>query len=480
MDTSLLSNPLSVKVRVADEGVTVDCSDHLQPYELCTAEGAKVGRVFGYLIRAASRPNLSVEDGRIVWNSPRYDLSGFEVDIVGGLQGAFVAIVEFAGAARLYTDAMSQTPIVYDPARRVAGCSANDILSDEDYAAALRKDRVAKLVVREGKGGWIPGTLTAHEGVRRLLPNHYLDLKTFTSERFWPSPAFRHHRTSEEAAVIAGRALRTFIQACADQTEVCGTLTAGFDTRVLLAASRPVAHRMPFVTFLDGPRGLDQVRAEELARQLNLDFRFTPVVEASEAEQRRWDRLVGHCVFEVNRRIHPTLAQTPGKLLFTGLFGVPGRSSLYKRDYETIDERAATPESIIQRLALPYNADVAADLAAWLAPIQHLPHSTVLDLAYTELRFGSWAMAQAPAQKAVRMSLSPMGQRAVQDAFMSVPPRDKQDKRLFTALARENWPEVMDLPVNRYGDYRDRLHFLQKALNVSRLRRAIRRRLGRR
>ena len=312
------------------------------------------------------------------------------------------------------------------------------------------------------------------------MPNHYLDLKTFTAERFWPSRDFRHHRTSEEAAAIAARALRTFIQACAEQTDVCGTLTAGFDTRVLLAACRPVVARMPFVTFVDGTPGLDQIRAGELARRFNLDLRLIPVVQASEESQRRWDRLVGHCVFEVNRRIYPTLAEAPGQLLFTGLFGVSGRSSLYKRDYLQIDESTASPESIISRLALPYNLDVATDLAGWLEPIRHLPHSTVLDLAYTELRFGSWAMAQAPAQKAVRMSLSPMAQRVVQDAFMSVAPADKQDKRLFTALARENWPEVMNFPVNKYGDYRDKLNFVKKSLDFSRVKRVIRRRMANR
>jgi hypothetical protein len=479
MPASLLSDPLSVKVRVdGGERVSVEFSRHLRRYELQTADGASVGQVVGYLIRSANGPNLTVNEGQIIWKSPRYDLPAFEMDVIGSLQGAFLAVAELGGALRLYTDASSQIPIVYDASRRLAGCSANDLLSDADYHAALRQDRVSKLVVREGKGGWIPGTLTAHEGVKRLLPNHYLDLRTFASERFWPSPDFRHHRTSEEAAAIAGAALRSFILACAEQTEVCGTLTAGFDTRVLLAASKPVVDRMPFVTFVDGPPGLDQVRAGELARRFDLDLRFIPVVEASEDEQRRWDRLVGHCVYEVNRRIHPTLAEIPGELVFTGLFGVSGRSSLYKRDYHIIDESMATPESIIQRLALPYNEDVAVDLAAWLAPIQHLPHSTVLDLAYTELRFGSWAMAQSPAQKSVRMSLSPMGQRVVQDAFMSVAPNDKQDKRLFTALARANWPEAMELPVNRYGDYRDKLSLVRKLLDVARVRRAIRRRLA--
>jgi hypothetical protein len=71
-----------------------------------------------------------------------------------------------------------------------------------------------------------------------------------------------------------------------------------------------------------------------------------------------------------------------------------------------------------------------------------------------------------------------MGQRVVQDAFMSVAPNDKQDKRLFTALARANWPEAMELPVNRYGDYRDKLSLVRKLLDVARVRRAIRRRLA--
>ena len=41
-------------------------------------------------------------------------------------------------------------------------------------------------IVAEGVGAWIAGDDTAHRGVRRLLPNHALDLATWEYRRHWP------------------------------------------------------------------------------------------------------------------------------------------------------------------------------------------------------------------------------------------------------------------------------------------------------
>ena len=83
-------------------------------------------------------------------------------------------------------------------------------------------------------------------------------------------------------------------------------------------------------------------------------------------------------------------------------------------------------------------------------------------------------MAQAPAQKAVKMSLSPMAQRAVLHAFMATPPAEKQTTRLFTMIAERNWPETMALSVNRFGDWRDKAATAKKLFDAQKIRRFVR------
>ena len=150
MGVDFLSDPLSLKLDVS-QGV-------LRPIAVITSHRmsfrrprGRIGQIYGYLIRSGNGPRLSVTENRVVWNGLEYDLENFHADVIGGLQGAFASIVEIGKEFRLYTDASSQIPIVYDATRRVVGCSANDIFSDEDYDRALRRDRVSKLVVREGK-----------------------------------------------------------------------------------------------------------------------------------------------------------------------------------------------------------------------------------------------------------------------------------------------------------------------------------------
>lgn len=197
-----------------------------------------------------------------------------------------------------------------------------------------------------------------------------------------------------------------------------------------------------------------------------------------------WDDAVGHCVREQNRNTYLTLSHIGPSLLVQGAFGEAGRGRLYRQDAERIDEIRPDPAFLASRLTIPPAPEHFEELERWLEPLAGFPTSVVMDLAYIELRGASWAMAQAPAQKAIRPALAPFAQRATFDAFLRTSPRAKADKTLFRAMLEQLWPEAAALPINRFGDYRDRLGFLyrrysrEKMVRFLRDRRAFRKRLA--
>lgn len=423
--------------------------------------------------------HTKLADKTIYWTGNGRDVDAFEREVVDGLNGAFVLFTGGSLPARAYLDSGGQIPLVYDEDERKTGLSAHDLLDPIQYEERLDQERISRFIYREGRGGWIAGTLTAHRGVKRLLPNHYLDLATFTTRRHWPLPTVRHDLSLEAAASRVQDALRGYVESVARNFSAAITLTAGFDSRLLLAASRHVKDRLSFITMSPKDVGVDQVVSRELARVLDLQHRLVPVIGATSVGELAWDRLVGHAIREVNRRTYPTLATISEELILTGMYGETGRCRLYRQDVDTIDDHPPTAHFIIGRLTLPADEVLVTNIEEWLAPIRHLPRSMVLDLAFNELKFGSWAMGQAPIQKAMKMSLAPFAQRVVLDAFMRVPPVERGTSALFKEIGMRLWPKAMELPINAYGDWRDKMAPFLKLLSAERVRRFLRDRLAR-
>jgi hypothetical protein len=63
--------------------------------------------------------------------------------------------------------------------------------------------------------------------------------------------------------------------------------------------------------------------------------------------------------------------------------------------------------------------------------------------------------------------------------FLSVPPAEKRDDRLFRATIGLLWPTASEMPFNSYGDYRDVLHKLAKLSQPDRVIPHVQRRLSR-
>lgn len=451
----------------------VSLSPGLERHDVETPDGTLIARIYGVLLHGWHGEGLRIEGRRIVADGVT-DEAGFVRRVLYGLHGCFVAVTCPPFGNSIYPDFGGSLPLVWDRHSGRIASSPYQLMDAAEYDRRFLADRYDRLVRREGNG-WISGTLTAHEGIERLLPGHALDRATLAARRVWPLPGeLRLGMDLGAAATQAATALRGFAEAAANQASTALTLTAGYDSRVLLAATRHVVPRMAYVTFGSPDGGIDQHTSARLAREFGLRHSLVPIARADEAGKALWERLVGHCMREINREIHPTLLGVPAELMLTGMYGEVGRSRLYRQDMDSINNHPATVEFVLARLTLPPDAELRENVAQWLAPLAWMPRSMVLDMAFNELKFGSWAMGQAPAQKALRMALMPFAQADVQAAFMQTDPVTKGTERLFRLIIEKLWPELLAVPVNKYGDLRDRLGLFAKLTNPERVIRYLR------
>ena len=464
-----LAPPFGITLIEGEGGPQITCSSQIRSYRVATRDGAALGTVWGLLLPEAA-PGLEIGEDRITVAGAVEDARAFEARVLERLSGSFLAVTGGTLPLRLYPDCGASLPIVFCAASRRAASSAGMLLGAQEYAARFLKDRHHRLVESGGAADrWIPGSLTAHAGVTQLTPNHYLDLATWEAVRFWPRPDDFSLGLSFERAVetVSGR-LQSFMRAVAESGSAAIALTAGFDSRMLLAAAwgAGVSDRIESFTLTPGKPGLDQIVSGALAGRAGMRHRLVPMVMARPAERARWDNAVGQVIAHVNRDIHPSLRQLEHDLTLTGVWGETGRSRLYQHELSSINDRAPSADLVLARLGRPQEPEVVAMVEAWLAGLEGFPTSVVLDLAYLEM---SYTMLWRPAQCAEIPELLPFADRAIQRAFLSVAPEAKGTDRLFRACLTHMWPQALDLPVNRYGNYRDPLAKLTRALQPARL-----------
>lgn len=121
---------------------------------------------------------------------------------------------------------------------------------------------------------------------------------------------------------------------------------------------------------------------------------------------------------------------------------------------------------------------VLAATEQWFASIEEFNPLLQLDLAYLELRMSAWAFAQCYAQDAIVPHIHPMIGRESFELMLGLSPEAKRDNSFILEGVRELWPELLDIPINEYGDYRDFLRVISVSTDPVKLVRSLRKRFG--
>jgi hypothetical protein len=333
------------------------------------------------------------------------------------LAGRYVLVVLLGeGLRRLYLDPCGSLSVVYSLTHSLVG-STPEALGNSRLAEVALIERIR--VTREASGTLYPCGLTPYHNLRVLPPNHYLDLDDWFVRRHWPTraPAVVSGRGQclEIVQEIAGR-ITGNIRAVVDAFPTVMSLTAGRDTRMLLACARPIADRLLFVTSATHSE-VDAKLAKLMAHLLSLK----------------------HSIND---------AGFPERVLLSGVAGEVGRAFYWSRHDK--ENTRLTGRLLGQRMHFPDGGSVFEhELDAWLGELRDHNIFFVLDLAYVEQRL---AMAHAPAEygnaRAYRFSLYPMNDRRTLDLMLSLPVQYRREQKLWEDICRVSWPSLRLFPIN--------------------------------
>lgn len=403
------------------------------------------GRTRGWLIGWALDGTRFVDGLRLPQATTDGALTETFASAIRTLAGRFAATLVDDPSPRFYLDPLGSLATVYrTDARVVASTPTAAHLDDLDsFVARCRSETELPA------NGYYLGNLTRTDDTRRLLPNFYLDLNTFTPHRHWPVAPIAPVATDAAAECVV-EAIGDVLQGVASRYPIQHGLSAGRDTRLILAAARRRGVNIDWYTFNynDPQKAGDVEIACRIAQTLGLRHRVLELATPTQAMRDAYLLRVGYsanagkaCDQYDGCLRHLNMAGAMG----IGYGGEAGRGMYWRA---TLPDRRPDAPTLVQLLKLRHtDPRTLASAEWWLTTVPaFLSTAHVLDLAYLELRAGCWAMPQMYGAAPVACYFVPLCRADLKEAMMGMPEDVRRSQEGIRAMIRLGAGEVADLP----------------------------------
>ncbi|GAB4388043.1 MAG: hypothetical protein Kow0025_05030 [Thermodesulfovibrionales bacterium] len=411
----------------------------------------------------------------------------------GSLDGLIAAVKPMAGRyALLYRDERTFA-VVHDPLglrevyyatrpnRVICGSQPNLVdRFSEPRLGATRDEGILRFYredLKLGRSGrlWV-GDETYFDGVKHLMPNHYLEVASLTAKRYWPNR--RLERMDLDTAVkLSCRYLRGTLKAVTSRFDVMMAVTSGIDSRSLLAASREVRDRIYYFINQEPPLhgGSPDIRVpREMFGKLGVPFHVHEVDGRVDEEFRE---VFLDNVFMSTDLILPTIYNVYFKnhgnkvnLLGVGEIG---------RDYYGKAPSRLTGYYLARNLKYKRSRYATEQCEKWLEEASKAAEEYNVDIMKLFLWEGllaNWGVVGNSESDIAIEEFDPYDSHYIYEIMLSIDRKHTMGglPDFFRAMYREMWPELLEFPFNPADTIRDRVRgWLIRAGLFQRMKRAL-------
>ena len=292
----------------------------------------------------------------------------------------------------------------------------------------------------------------ADDRLRRLLPNHYFDYRTDKVCRI-PLQSYADNLRSSDVYEMCAALLKGAYKALLNRYVLLQPVTAGMDSRMLLASTREFAKDLQYYVF-DFERAkhrMDIRIAAQIAKDKRLDFRVLRTHNVTDTFREEYSKehvfprvdigTKGIQYHYFNHRAGNVINVNGncGEILrcYLGFCSgmIPRRRMYYYTRYS--EQFPFLREAIDNWYDEAVNAVKDTDVS-------------ILDLFYWELKMGVWG-AQYPFEQDIAIEeCSPFNNKRLLLTFMSIPARLRRKPRLKAPkeFVEYMWPGLSKYPIN--------------------------------
>jgi hypothetical protein len=321
------------------------------------------------------------------------------------------------------------------------------------------QEQFIKPQILQDKEYWLCGDLSPYMGIRHLLPNHYLNLKTRSVHRFWPREKLKvfgpREAIDKSCALLKGQ-----WAAITKRFEPAMPITAGLDTRTLFAASKELSDRIYYYTLMYCINTPMTEESPDIRIPSSLLSRFGlkhNVIKCLPVMDENFKKIYKRSV-SLAHDCWGSIVQTLCSEYPQERVAVDGSCSEIARQYyckrsnysENGEIDAAALADLCRMVKIPL---VLTSFEKWLSEARVVEKEyelKILDLFYWEQRMGNWnAMAQQELDIA-QETFSPFNNRELLTTLLGVDSqlRTTPDFSLYKRIIRRLWPQVLSEPIN--------------------------------
>ena len=390
--------------------------------------------------------------------------------------GRFVFIIVSPDFERLYIDPSGIMGAVYNEKAGLVGATVGLAI---DRPLEPTTEYPAANIALDGSGGrWAFG-YTADRDVKRVLANHYLDLKDFGLTRHWPRPEDDFTCPMREDVIrarlydVIARHKVIMNALIRSSSPAILPITGGADSRLLLAFAKDAlddvdlffTHKTNFNT------GRDMELAEALAARVGVTLTKFDLVEDPELvraqrvckrmsmQERLAEGIWGDIPKVDQKKISERMVLPVGGVVLRGHVTDISKAVLWQkigiREFERQNGMYHDPNVGLRLLKTGDNAFEVPwyhdQYNAWMATLPENARRRAVDFMALE-QFRCHGLGAQFYAFAHNFYMAPGSDRRIIQALVSIPPHLRSEYHINDMLLEQSAPELLDVPYTRYQD----------------------------
>ncbi len=373
------------------------------------------------------------------------------------LCGRYVILFHFSQSTGLVHDLIGSRSVYWCVHQNSVWCAsqpntlAKFLSIDEDHSPDVQAYIERDMVV-DGEARWI-GDGTKYIGVKHLLPNHYLDFQGKRCVRYWPTSSLRP-LDIEYASRKSAEILEDTMRAATNRFQLSMAITAGWDSRCMLSATRNVRSQVYYYIqkyggMTDNHRDIRVPR--KLARKLGIPFH---IIECGDYQDDSFDRALESNVFMLHNPAKKVLYRSFYQD-FQGRVNASGNISDLCRSFFGIDP-VYKIEDLLGLLNLSGSRYVSDSIQAWYVEAKSVCDAfgyNLRDLFFWEQVLANWGSMFAAELDVAIDEFYPFGTRRLIETVLAVNGkfRPYNNSLVHRRMIELLWPELLSEPINPVG-----------------------------
>lgn len=284
--------------------------------------------------------------------------------------------------------------------------------------------------------------------VKKVLPNHYLDIDELTARRidyYYDGPETYNDIINYAKSIFSGS-----IQAIHHRYKIIlQPITAGWDSRILLAASRELTKKTNYYLFVNPElKSTDSIVATNLAKKLDIKFQLIPTKpltkEFIEIFSKKY--AVPRILYKTaNIQWHFENSQDLDAINING-----NGAGIVRCTYSARNRKGTISE--LTRIT-KFGGFFKDDLLKWMAESKNFSETSGienLDLFYWEQKMGNWGALYPYEQDIAIEEFSPFNNKNLLYAIFKIDSSKRKfpDYKFFNELIKQLWPATLTEPIN--------------------------------